>query len=192
MAFYNTVEFRTVEFPDALEFTIRRESGWLEQIAAPILVGLVLWTFWRTGALWPRIIAGLAGIVTVVSWLASWLQGRDTTLRITGDEVVAEGNLGHLFMTEIRVAPSDVLWIGYDSGGEGGTSGLYLRIRWGRTCVLPGLNQEQARSLVECIEHRFPGMIPTEYEGSLMLWDDGPLTQLNLSERARGDSERKP
>lgn len=191
MTFYNTVELKSVELPNALEFTISRESGWLEPIVVPVVTAFVLWIFWRTGALWSRIIAVVVGSSTALSLLASWFQGRETTLRATEDELIAEGNLGRLFSTEIRIAISDVLWIGYDSGGEGGTSGLYVRIRWGRTCVLPGLSPEQAQSVVDCIERRFPE-IPTEYEGSLLLWDGGPLTQLKLSDRAHKDSERKP
>jgi hypothetical protein len=52
MNFSSDVEVKTVELPDALEFTVTREEDWGTNVIAPSLGLFALWWFfWRIGNL---------------------------------------------------------------------------------------------------------------------------------------------
>jgi len=57
MPIQRKVELNTIEFPDALEFTVSREEGMAERVVFPIFALIVFVWFWSIGSLWPRIIA---------------------------------------------------------------------------------------------------------------------------------------
>jgi hypothetical protein len=182
MSLLGDVELKIVELPDALEFTVTREDGLLENVAVPAIAMIVFWMFWRAGALWPRFIAGFAAISTLLAYIANWIQCGETRLRVTREGLFAEGNLGQLFSRSITVAIEDVSSIGfYDGGGDGGISGLYARHGWRFWPLLPRLSQEQTETLVDAIQKKFPE-IPAESElNSSLFGDGGKLINLGLS-----------
>jgi hypothetical protein len=161
MSLLGNVEIKTTELPDALEFTVVREDGLIETIAIPIFAFFVLWMLWRTGNLWLRTIAGFAAGFTSLVFVANWIQGGETKLRVTRDRLVAEGNLGQLRRSSVTIATRDVKSIRFDDGGDGGISGLYVRHGWRFTPVLPRLSLEQSQTVVDAIRKKFPE-IPAE------------------------------
>lgn len=189
------VELNTVELPDALEITVSRDDGAIESIAFPIFAFVVLAWFWVIGRTWwPRILASIAAISTVAGYISNWIQGGKTTLRVTRDELLAEGNLGRLFSTHEKIPVSNVASIGYDSGGDGGISGLYVRDGWRSTSLLPNLSPEQVNAVIETIHQKFPNIPIQPYSpftiSDLGIFSSGDqMTTLGLSNRGRDDGD---
>jgi len=46
--------------------------------------------------------------------------------------------------------------IGWFSGGENGSDGIYVRHGLKSTCVLPGISQKKAHTITDTIKARFP------------------------------------
>src|SRR5512146_466606 len=156
MSFSNDVEVKTVELPDALEFTVTREDGLYAVVFAPAIAFVGFWYFWKvTPAGWPHIVMLFIAISSAASYVASKLHGRETRLRVTSDEIIAEGNLGRIFSTNFRLAASDIVAIRFNPGGDGDTQGLYVWHGWTNACVVPGISRAQADSIVEAIARRF-------------------------------------
>ncbi|WP_348262337.1 hypothetical protein P8935_21385 [Telmatobacter sp. DSM 110680] len=193
MSLVSKVELKTVELPDALEFTVSREDGLLESVAFPVFAFFVLWMFWRMGTLWIHILAGIAAASTSLTLLVNWIQGGETKLRVTRDEIRAEGNLGQLFSTSVTIPATDVTSIRFDNGGDGGISGLYVRHGWRFTPVLPRLTAEQSKTVIEAIRQKFPE-IPadsgTKFSLSSLFESGAELTTLNLSNSSTEDLDK--
>jgi hypothetical protein len=83
MPLLDKVELKTVEFPDALEFTVSREESTAEKIVFPTLALIVLVWFWSIGTLWPRILAVFAAIASAAAWMANRIQRGETALQNT-------------------------------------------------------------------------------------------------------------
>jgi len=193
MALLGRTELTTVELPNALEFTIIGEHGWLELIAMPAGILFVSWMFWRIDTPFTRIIVAIIVVSTAASAIASWIQGGSTKLRVTQEELFAEGNLNKLFTTEIRIPASEIESLGYMVGDEGEPGGFYVNRRWSRTCVLPGLNRDQGASVTNAIFKKFPYFAP-EYigSGSLGYGTKSELISLGLSASDSKEDESKP
>jgi len=190
MKLLGKVELSSFELPDALEFTVTREEDWVTYFIAPGLGLFALWWFfWRIGTPWLRIISGVAAAVTAFSYVANWIQGRETKLRVTSEELAAKGNLSRIFTTNFQVAAADLSSIRYDDGGDGGFAGLYVWRGWTCTCVLPGVSREQADSIVDAIARRFPDL-PTERSKGKGWLGDKPI-ELGLSKLNREDTDKK-
>lgn len=173
----------TVELPNALEFSISRESGWLDWAASPLIVLLVIWMFWKMNTSFSRLIAAVVCVSAAASAIATWIQGGSTKLRITSDELFAEGNLNKMFSTEVRIPVSEIESLGYNVGDEGEPSGLYVRHGWSHTCVLPGLEGDQASSVTTAIFDKFPEIAPEDTSpGSPLYGTQSELTTLGLSD----------
>jgi hypothetical protein len=123
---FGHAEINSIELPNALEFTVVRVLGWFDWFAWIVLAPSVLWMFWRAGSLWTHAVAIFAGVSTAVYLTANWLQGKETRLRVTSDEILAEGNLGRLFTTTIRIPASEVSSRRYFSDPEGDSSGVQV------------------------------------------------------------------
>lgn len=147
------VEYTASELTDALEFKVVRTEGWLEKVLAPLVAIMMIWMFWRIGH---GIAAMFAGLSTAVYFLANWLHGSETRLRVTPDVLIAEGNLRKVFRTELRLSATEINSLRFDSGGEGGESGLYAKLDWGRRLVLPDVSEQQVEEIRDKIAARFP------------------------------------
>ena len=195
MRLLGKVEIRTVELPNALEFIASREESLIETFGIPAFALVVLWWFWRTGNLWLRIISGVAAGFTMLAAIANHIQGGETRLSVTGDELLAEGNLGGLFSTHERITVSRVSSIRYDHGGDG-IPGLYAFHGWRSTLLLPYLSPDQANAVVDTIHRKFPH-IPAKPKSSvsisgLAIFDRGDqITTLGLSDPGQKD-DRQP
>jgi hypothetical protein len=188
MKFSGDVEVKTLELPDALEFTVTREAGLYESVVAPVITFVVLYFFWGIAQGWNRIVLLLIVISSAASYIASRLHGRKTKLRVTSEEIVAEGNLDSTFLTSIRLAAVDITAIRYFDGGEGGTPGLYVRHGWTSACLVPYLSRVDTDSIIDAIARRFPHL-PTEHSSSLG-WRGEPLIELGLSKLNRDDPNK--
>jgi len=183
MRIFGRVELTTADYQSELRFTAVRRDGLFEFAAGPIFVILALYFGWKWQRPWYLAFGGIA----LLSLVANWIQGGATELRVTGSELLATGNLAKMFSTEIRVPADEIKTIRYEAGGEGDPGGLYIRRGWGRTCLLPGLNSEQADEVAQAIYLRFPDIGSGDHNpNSLLFGDQSNLTVLGLS-----DSKRK-
>ena len=194
MSLLGNVELKTLELPDALEFTVMREDSLLETVGIPAITIILMWAFfWRNGNLWLRFISGSAVCFTILAALANRIQGGETKLRVTIEGVVAEGNLGQLFTKSVSVAVADISSIGYyDGGGDGGIFGLYVRYGWRFTPLLPRLSPEQSQQVVDAINRKFPGMPAEGTLNPYVFGDGGRLIGLGLSKsRNKGEGRQE-
>lgn len=196
MQLLGKVVLKTVELPNALEFVASREENLIESFIIPAFALIVLWWFWRTGNLWLRIIAGVAAAFTMLAAAANRIQGGETKLRVTSNELVAEGNLGRLFSTHENVPVGDLSSIRYEGGGDGEIFGLYARRGWRSTLLLPYLSVAQANEIADTIGRKFPG-IPAEQNSpaslsDLMFFGSGDqTTTLGLSDPGKKEERDK-
>jgi len=190
MNFSGDVEIKTLELPDAVEFTVTRDDSIYESVVAPVVTAFVLWYIWRAATNgWPRIFVIFAAVTAVAYYIAKRIHGREITLRVESGGLAAKGNMDRLFSTTFELAAADITKIRYYTGGEGGAGGLYVWYGWANACVLPGISSDQADSIVEAIARRFPHL-PTEFSSSAG-WRGEKLIELGLSKLNQKDTERK-
>ena len=177
------VQLTTTELPSGLEFDVVREFGWLELVIWLAITLGTIWMFWRVDATITHVIVVVIGAIVAAAAIATLVQGRSTKLLITSDEISAKGNINKMFSTEMRIPVSEVKWLGYEAGGDNEPSGLYLRHGWRRTCLLPGLDEDQGLDVVGAIFAKFPGIVPEDKRGgSLLFGSESGLTGLGLSD----------
>jgi len=179
MQFSGEIQVKTVEFSDALEFTVTREDSLYGLVFGPVIALAVLYLFWRIAQGWSRIVLIVMAIFSVLAYLANRLHGRETKLRVTSEGLIAEGNLGRLFVTRFELAATDITKIRFHTVGEGDKPGLYVWHGWASACVLPGVDPQQADSIVDAIGRKLPEL-PTEHSESLA-WRGEKLIELGLS-----------
>ncbi len=188
MRAFERAEITTIELPDELQFVVVRHAGWAERFGAPVAVAAIALWFWFSGH---EILSLLFAVVGGISLVANWARGRATKLRVTETEFVASGNLDQFFSTEARAQTSDVTSIGYELGSENEPSGLYARTGWSHTCLLPGLNEEQANSIAATVSKRFPEIpVPDLTPASVLFGDESGITTLGLSSSEQGDPSK--
>jgi len=195
MKLLGTVELKTVELPDELEFTVVREESLFERVAFPVFALAVLGWFWHIGSLWPRILAVFAAISTAAAYIANRIQAGVTRLRVTSDGVIADGNLGKLFTTHEQIGIADIDSIRYKAGGEDEICGIYARYRWSSKLLLPHLTGDQGNEIIARIHGKFPN-IPVERYAPVSLSDfslfdrGGQITTLGLSDSGNSKANR--
>jgi hypothetical protein len=181
------VQLTTVELPDALEFSVVREYGWLEWAIGLVLTLMLIWLFWRFNTLITHLFAAVICAAAAAAVIAIWVQGRSTKLRVTSDEILAEGNINKIFSSEMRIPVSEVKWLRFEAGGDNAPSGLYLRHGWSHTCLLPGLDKNQGIAVVSAIFAKFPEIVPEDKRGGSVLYgSESGLTSLGLSDTRSG------
>jgi hypothetical protein len=178
MSFQSETELKTIEFPDALEFTVYRESSFAEGFVAPVATLILLFWVWYIGSLWLCIVILVIAAGTVAASIADRINGNETTLRVTVEGVIARGNLGHLFSTHEQVGICDLASIRYHPGdGEGEAPGLYAHLDWGARMLLPHISGDQANLIIERIRKKFPGVAVESYSpfspSDLLIFDHG-------------------
>jgi hypothetical protein len=176
------VELKTIELPDALEFTVEREYGWFEIVVGFAITLLALWLFWRVNTLFTHLLVVAISAVVVVSVVAHRVQGSSTKLRLTSDELFAEGNLDRLFRRQLRIPYREIKSLEFSFVDEGASGGIYVKHRGNFSCVLPGLDEEQGRTVTNAIFEKFPDLVPTDTSpGSFLYGAASELTSLGLS-----------
>jgi hypothetical protein len=180
-------ELTTIDLHSELRFSVEHRPGWLDRISLTAFAALTFYWAWTrfdvsthtfsAGVFWPLAPAAMS----LVALLINWMQGRSTELRVTNSELVATGNIGRWFTTEVRVPAAEVKSLGF-RGGRGGHSGLSVRRGWRYVCLLPGLNAHQAGAVARTIFRRFPKIGSEDRDpGSLLFGKESDLTALGLS-----------
>ena len=158
----------TIDLHSELRFSVVRHGGWIDRIALPAVLMCVAYFVWTHPNSWAhafgiRDIWSLApAALGLLAVAVSWLQGRTAELRVTSSELVATGNIGKLFSSEVRVQTSEIKSIGYRAGGHGRQGGLYLKRGWRNISLLPGLNPKQAGAVARTILRRFHEIGPED------------------------------
>jgi hypothetical protein len=82
-------------------------------------------------------------------------------LRVNRHELVLETRTGESVQAPRRTACFDVQWLEYrpgeaDSGAARSQAGLHAVLQGGSVCVLPGLDEREAATVIERIGGKFP------------------------------------
>jgi len=179
-------EIETIEGPEELQFAIVHEKGWLDLFVPPILLSIIVIWSWIAGNFF---FAGFAILAAVIA-VAKSLSNPATRLFVKSNEVVARGNIGQTLSDEIRIPAPEIDSLGYFAGSEGDNSGLYVWRGWTQTCLVSGINKEQATAIAETIRRKFPDLergdrTPT----SILHGEQSGVRTLSLSPTS---SERPP
>jgi hypothetical protein len=189
-------ELTTVDLHSELRFSVDRHVGWLDLLAAPVILFVLLdfasahpasWVHaLMLKSTWPLLFA----LSSLLALIIGWMHGRSTELRVTSSELIATENIGRLFSTEVRMPASEVKSIGFRVGGHGRQGGLFAKRGWRYVCLLPGLNQWQAGAVARTIFRRFPEIGTVDRDpDSLLFGTDSDLTALGLSNPQRNKRE---
>ena len=169
----------THDLGGALEFVLTKDDGMLRNLAGPIVVGAMAIYSWRERS----IIAMVFAILGVIGLAVHWIQGRETILRVSQVEIVARGNLGSWFTTEITIPVSEITAMGWSAGGEDDSGGLYVASGWKRPCVLPEATEEEVHDILDAIAEKFPNFPVTDKSpASVLFGDDSGVTLLGLNQ----------
>lgn len=157
MSHEGSVELKTVEFFDALEFTILRETGGTNEFVLPAIALIGFCWFWYSGNVAVCVFIALGTIWMIMASLADRVHGPETRLRVTIEGAIAHGNLGHLWSNHEQVGIADLAAIRYHAGdGEGEEAGLYAHLDWGSRMLLPCISADQANELSKRFGKSFP------------------------------------
>jgi hypothetical protein len=165
-------ELTTTELPDELQFTVVRQvtaHRWLYRAAklalrytvmALFLIALCWVCGWRSSREYISALYISAGIF-IVDFFEPAFYSSVSELRVTEGELVAAINPGKRFFSrENTVAVYRVSSIGWRGGG------LLLVIDsfWKRAFgILPGLNKDQGKAVLDTIRNRFPDIWEEHY-----------------------------
>jgi hypothetical protein len=177
MPFLPRPEITTLPEPARITFQIEREHGWIEWPLALAGIGFCFWQWSR----YHLIFWAIGGTVATASAVANWARGSRTELVVTADELLARGNTGRLFSSEITIRTADVTAMQYQVGDEGAPSGLYVRHGWRNTCLVRGISEDQTNQILDEISRRFPNIRTGDSDpSSLLFGSSADLTRLNL------------
>jgi hypothetical protein len=154
------VQLTTTDLQDELLFRVVRHASlydWFYRIVPP---ALAISTFFIPRFHHDWVFRALIIVSMIGSTKLYWLRGRMTELRVTGDRLIASGNLQDLFSARKSVPASEVDWMGFDSIAGGNPGGFVVDSENGRIRVFPGLNREQSEAIVDAILQRFPSIRP--------------------------------
>lgn len=174
-------EWTVAELSGELEFTIVRQEGLLAMLARLSSLAILLVLAWKSPSLLWRCLFALGAL-----WpIADWLQGQETQLRVSAQQLTASGNIGRLARSTISVPAARVRSIEYFAGDDGEHSGLYAMRKWGRICLVPDLDEPDCREVASRIAARFPEIGADHDPNSLLYADRNNLTVLGLTDSSR-------
>lgn len=181
MRFLSETIVTTDEDATTLTFRLERQRGVLELILSvtiPVFVGCEAYHL-KSLVWFAMACIGAFGAV------ANLLQGNATQMTVTADHIDVRGNVGRMFSTEISIRTADVISLSYNSGGEDQAAGLYARQgRWGNTCVLKNISEDQTNQILNEIFRKFPRIGTGDNDPNSLLFGPGSnLTSLGLSSR---------
>jgi hypothetical protein len=185
-------ELTTVDLHSQLRFIVDRRVGWLDLIAGPLFLFVLLDFTWSHPNSWDHALIQkstwplLFALPSLLALAVGWMQGRSTELRVTSSELVATGNVGSLFSTEVRVPATEIKSIGFRAGAHTRQGGLFVKRGWRYICLLPGLNPKQAGAVSRTIFRSFPEIGSEDRDpDSLLFGKESDLTTLGLSNPQR-------
>lgn len=176
-------EITTIDEPDHLEFVAVRKHGVFDLFLPPaIAIAFLIWI-----GLSQHWYYAVFPLIALFYLFASWMNGPVTRLAVSSHELIARGNLQKSLTTEVRLLASEIKSISYSAGDEGEPSGLYAQHGWKHTCLLPGLNLEQADGIALLVRRRYPDLELGDRQPASMLFSgNGGLITLSIP---RDDSQ---
>jgi hypothetical protein len=182
-------EITTIEEPDHLQFVVVRRRGWISLVGPPAT--LLVFALWALMA--QHYVFAVFSAVAIFALIANYIRGPVTKLLVSQGELIARGNLDRTFIDQVKVEASDVKFLGYFMGGENDPSGLYADRGWRQTCLLPGLNKDEANAIAHTIRSKFPNLERGDTSpASLFFSGDGGVQTLSLSKDTADASASKP
>jgi hypothetical protein len=152
----STSELKIDDLGSELRFTLSHERGWIYfALIVGAFIGLGLCAFLEQ-SVW---LGCICCLLMAVPLIMNWMRGSTTVFRISEQRVVATGNLYRWSASDVNISASDVMSIGWNSGGEDASNGIYVWHGWGgmrSTCVLPGISCDKAQPILDAIKLRFP------------------------------------
>ncbi len=179
MRIFGQTEIQTFDSDSELTFIATRQRGWADYSIVPFCIGISV-VVWAQGS---QVFALLCFVFGGAALISKWVQGPSRRLSVTPHQIIADGNLQKTFGSEIKIPATEVKSIDYAVGSKNEPSGLYVRHGWSRSCVLPGISREQAVSIRDAIERKFPEIGEIDRSpASLLHGDSSGVTTLGLSE----------
>ena len=180
-------ELETRDLGDSLHFVLKRDPR-LGNVAAGLVVigGFIFIAWWRHS-----VILLVFTVVGVIGLVSNRLRGRETTLRVSRAEVLAQGDLESSSTRELTIPLNEITSMGWSAGGQDDSGGLYVANGWTRSYVVPGATEAQAREILAAITGRFPGFPIDDKTWASLIWgDESVLLDLGLEEGNQGEGCR--
>ena len=172
---------------DSLQFALKRNPRWGNVVAGLIVIGgftVVAW--WRHS-----VILMVFAVVGMIGLVSNRLRGRETKLRVSRAEVVAQGDLLSSSTEEMTIPLNEITSMGWNAGGQDDSGGLYVADGFTRSYILPGATEAQAREILAAITGRFPGFPIDDKTWASLIWgDESVLMDLGLDEGNQGEGSR--
>jgi hypothetical protein len=172
---------------DSLQFALKRNPRWGNVVAGLIVIGgftVVAW--WRHS-----VILMVFAVVGMIGLVSNRLRGRETKLRVSRAEVVAQGDLLSSSTEEMTIPLNEITSMGWNAGGQDDSGGLYVANGFTRSYILPGATEAQAREILAAITGRFPGFPIDDKTWASLIWgDESVLMDLGLDESDQGEGSR--
>jgi hypothetical protein len=180
-------QLKARDLGDSLQFALKRNPRWGNVVAGLIVIGgftVVAW--WRHSAI--LMVFAVVGMIGLVS---NRLRGRETKLRVSRAEVVAQGDLLSSSTEEMTIPLNEITSMGWNAGGQDDSGGLYVENGFTRSYILPGATEAQAREILAAITGRFPGFPIDDKTWASLIWgDESVLVDLGLDEGNQGEDSR--
>ena len=149
-------QLEILEMKDGLLLRVRQKPSLVERLLALVIpatvAGLVSAHFVSKPVLVVIVILGASlGFI-------QQMRERRVELRVTKFDFQTRGYFGDGYLGTRSVPSANVRGLRYkeSQGGEASTPGLFVDLRWGSTCVLPHIDEQQTSQVIEQILQRFP------------------------------------
>lgn len=144
-----------------------------------IILGIMIGVGISTNHPWFALFGGVA----VVFWIVESLTSPDKVTFLFVNASALTTRTTSLFSKEIKIDAHGITFIGYSSGGEGDSSGLYAsRGFFSSTCLIANLNSAEAESIALTIKEHFPDIGGSNHSAASTLFGEDPgMTSLGLS-----------
>jgi hypothetical protein len=172
---------------DSLQFALKRNPRWGNVVAGLIVIGgFTVVACWRHS-----VILMVFAVVGMIGLVSNRLRGRETKLRVSRAEVVAQGDLLSSSTEEMTIPLNEITSMGWNAGGQDDSGGLYVANGFTRSYILPGATEAQAREILAAITGRFPGFPIDDKTWASLIWgDESVLMDLGLDEGNQGEGSR--
>ena len=175
MKIVGSIELKTSDFGDSLQFVITQSLGWTEVAFEVILLGA-----WRQSSA----VLTICVVLAIVGMMVNGIRGRETLLRVSESGIIARRHSAGWVGKENTIPVGEISSMGWSAGGEGDDGGVYVMRGYSRSWVLPGASEEHGRIVISAIVDRFPAFPASDRTpASLLFGGDSGITTLRLSDR---------
>lgn len=158
-----SIELKTTELTDKLQFDYGYEAGWADLVAPPAAFLILLTIAWSTH----HVILAAIIIAAFVAIVLYWLNITPARLTISSREVVSHGNHTRTIKGDLTIPSPDIESLRYLPSGNHGPAGLYASHGSKQSCLMPGVTPEQASALLRVIRRKYPQIDRTDQSVSM-------------------------